>query len=97
MNEMKSYIMTTLELSAAKLTVMVELVQLKNRFDAELQLISAGIKKAILVPPRGTKIAFSLNYDVCKFLILLVGTARFELATPASRTLCSTRLSHVPT
>jgi hypothetical protein len=27
----------------------------------------------------------------------VVGTARFERATPASRTLCSTRLSHVPT
>ena len=28
---------------------------------------------------------------------VLVGTAGFEPATPASRTLCSTRLSHVPT
>ena len=27
----------------------------------------------------------------------MVGTAGFEPATPASRTLCSTRLSHVPT
>ena len=30
-------------------------------------------------------------------LILLVGTTGFEPATPASRTRCSTRLSHVPT
>ena len=27
----------------------------------------------------------------------LVGTSGFEPPTPASRTLCSTRLSHVPT
>jgi hypothetical protein len=27
----------------------------------------------------------------------VVGTTGFEPATPASRTLCSTRLSHVPT
>ena len=30
-------------------------------------------------------------------LIFLVGTSGFEPPTPASRTLCSTRLSHVPT
>jgi hypothetical protein len=29
--------------------------------------------------------------------VILVGTTGFEPATPASRTLCSTRLSHVPT
>src|SRR4030042_574560 len=32
-----------------------------------------------------------------KPLYLLVGTTGFEPATPASRTRCSTRLSHVPT
>ena len=29
--------------------------------------------------------------------MMMVGTTGFEPATPASRTLCSTRLSHVPT
>ena len=33
----------------------------------------------------------------CFLFTVLVGTAGFEPATPASRTLCSTRLSHVPT
>jgi hypothetical protein len=34
-------------------------------------------------------------YD--KSLILLVGTARFELATPCTPCKCATRLRHVPT
>jgi hypothetical protein len=37
---------------------------------------------------------YNFGLSACFYL---VGTARFELATPASRTLCSTRLSHVPT
>jgi L-threonylcarbamoyladenylate synthase len=35
--------------------------------------------------------------DFTKYLILLVGVAGFEPATPASRTQCSTGLSHTPT
>ncbi len=35
-------------------------------------------------------------FAISPFLIV-VGTTGFEPATPASRTLCSTRLSHVPT
>ena len=37
------------------------------------------------------------NVEKIKCLILLVGVAGFEPATPASRTQCSTGLSHTPT
>src|ERR1700730_11841025 len=35
--------------------------------------------------------------EIAKYLIFLVGVAGFEPATPASRTQCSTGLSHTPT
>ncbi len=34
---------------------------------------------------------------VYKWMILMVGTGRFELPTPRTPSECSTRLSHVPT
>ena len=40
---------------------------------------------------------FWMTLMLYNLLILLVGTTGFEPATPASRTRCSTRLSHVPT
>ena len=38
-----------------------------------------------------------LLVSTCFYLFLLVGMARFELTTPASRRQCSTRLSYTPT
>ena len=43
------------------------------------------------------KIGALISQGHANLLILLVGTSGFEPPTPASRTLCSTRLSHVPT
>ena len=41
--------------------------------------------------------SYYLLHQVNCFDYFMVGTTGFEPATPASRTLCSTRLSHVPT
>jgi hypothetical protein len=56
----------------------------ENRFDAEIASVSY----------QGDTMQAGFS---CKWLILMVGTGRFELPTPRTPSECSTRLSHVPT
>ena len=58
--------------------------------------LAAVLENWVLAPPNGTKISGFLKNKKCKLLFLLVGKRGFEPPTPASRTLCSTRLSHFP-
>ena len=58
--------------------------------------LAAVLENRALAPPWGTKISGFLKNKKCKLLKLLVGKRGFEPPTPASRTLCSTRLSHFP-
>jgi hypothetical protein len=58
--------------------------------------LAAVLENRALVPPKGTKISSFLKNKKFKLLKLLVGKRGFEPPTPASRTLCSTRLSHFP-
>jgi hypothetical protein len=58
--------------------------------------LAAVLENRALAPPRGTNISGFLKNKKYKLLKLLVGKRGFEPPTPASRTLCSTRLSHFP-
>src|ERR1017187_2344368 len=40
---------------------------------------------------------FGADFGCCNLLILLVGAARFELATPCAQGRCATRLRYAPT
>lgn len=64
----------------------------KIRYLRSLRCNAKAIARGIL---RGVEIA--PNRMAANSLILMVGVAGFEPATPASRTQCSTGLSHTPT
>jgi hypothetical protein len=58
------------------------------------------IKLSLLAKPKSTLFYENLNFHnltTSKLLILLVGTAGFEPATPCPPDKCATRLRHAPT
>ncbi len=67
------------------------------------------LSKRSVIPPSGSEhrvdpaIGAQLNHPLQVFnrgnlrVLIVVGMRGFEPPTPASRTLCSTRLSHIPT